>query len=388
MEDISEHLFGPVEEIGLLHVPFLRPSLPRAETLTGYLNEIDASHIYSNFGPLVSRFERRLIDEWFGHVGHAITVSNATIGLMLAISNVTRRTGGYALMPSFTFSAAPLAALWCGLTPYFIDIEPGSWHMDQARLMRAVQELGEDVAVIVPYAAFGDDPGLDFYAGLHIQGLPVVIDAASSFGTQGDHLTFGTASPCPVVFSFHATKPFGIGEGGLIYSSDAQMAAQIRSASNFGFDDQRECTLLGMNAKISEYTAAIALAGLDMFPRTADILFENCRKLKSKISEANLLNCGWQLQQTRSRTPRHFLSLLCPPGALNRDVALHLEKHHIQARTYFSPACHQQSFFQKSPHSGLEVTEDIASRIISLPMWNGIGEDALDRTVEALTTFL
>ncbi|MCU6339864.1 DegT/DnrJ/EryC1/StrS family aminotransferase, partial [Enterobacter quasiroggenkampii] len=121
--------------------------------------------------------------QMFGDIGAAVTVHNATLGLMLAISQSKRPRGKYAVMPSFTFAATPLAAEWCGLEPYFLDIEPDDWQMNRAQLRVTVERLGEQIAVVVPYATFGSAIDLSIYDNLLQEGIPVVIDAAASFGT-------------------------------------------------------------------------------------------------------------------------------------------------------------------------------------------------------------
>src|ERR1700761_4061329 len=103
-----------------MKIPFLRPAPPKLSAALGKLQEIEASGVYSNFGPQNCQFEERLIAGTFAGVGRCTTVCNATIGLILAIKAVTEKRGGrYALMPSFTFAATAHAALWAGLTPIF-----------------------------------------------------------------------------------------------------------------------------------------------------------------------------------------------------------------------------------------------------------------------------
>lgn len=140
--------------------------------------------------------------------------------------------------------------------------------MNREQLEHTVKQLGDEVAVIVPYATFGTAIDLSLYNRLMQQGVPVVIDAASSFGTKTleEATHFGKGFGGAVVFSFHATKSFGIGEGGLVYSMDQELIKRIRQAGNFGFSSNRESVIQGLNSKMSEYTAAIALATLDQFP--------------------------------------------------------------------------------------------------------------------------
>ena len=106
--------------------------------------------------------------------------------------------------------------MWCGLEPYFIDIRRDDWCMDESILTETLDRLGNQAACVVTYATFGTCLNLSRYEALHRSGMPVIIDAASSFGASSDGDYFGRGFSGPVVYSFHATKTFGIGEGGLV----------------------------------------------------------------------------------------------------------------------------------------------------------------------------
>lgn len=350
-------------------IPFLRPSLVKSEAYQKYLSQIDDSHIYSNFGPLNTLFENRVLSSYFHNHGAVATVNNATSGLMLAISTCKRKGGRYALMPSFTFAATPLSAMWCGLTPYFIDIDPHTWCMDPDHVRKAVADLGDQIAVIVPYATFGTYIDLTPYKELHDAGIPIVVDAAASFGTTQGNIHFGTGFPGLVVFSFHATKAFGIGEGGLVYSAAEDKINRVRQAANFGFTPERESHMLGLNAKLSEYTAAVALATLDIFPikvRTRQNIY---RLYMEEFERCGMFAKSWRLQKTFGSIAHQFIPVLCPKRQRNIDIVNRLAKASIEARHYFSPACHQQPMYRNLPSLPLRITEEVSKLIISLPLW-------------------
>ncbi|MGG0811222.1 aminotransferase class I/II-fold pyridoxal phosphate-dependent enzyme [Paenibacillus alvei] len=370
----------------MYEIPFLRPNLVKKERLLSNFEKIEASRIYSNYGPLNHLFETRVIAQMFGGIGSAVTVHNATIGLMLAISQSKRSRGKYAVMPSFTFAATPLAAEWCGLEPYFLDIEPDDWQLNRAQLEETVERLGEQIAVVVPYATFGSAIELSIYDKLLQEGIPVVIDAAASFGTTVAEgaAQFGKGFGGAVVFSFHATKTFGVGEGGLVYSADQELIQRIRRAGNFGFSSSRESVMLGLNSKISEYTAAIALATLEGFHAVQERRKTIIGYYSRELQQQDLMQRGWSVQKIQGQVPLQFFSLLSPAPPGNREVIRQLASHSIEARTYFSPACHQQKQFQSYPHSDLGVTERIADRIISLPLWEEMDESAVRRIVKVL----
>ena len=113
-----------------MKVPFLRPRPPRLSVLAKDLMAIEESGVFTNYGPVNTRFEAALIERLFNGQGGCVTVNNATIGLMLAMAEaIGGRPSGrrYALMPSFTFAATAQAALWVGLTPLLCDVDPNTW---------------------------------------------------------------------------------------------------------------------------------------------------------------------------------------------------------------------------------------------------------------------
>jgi len=362
-------------------IPFLRPNLVPRAAYQDYLDRIDDSHLYSNHGPLNTAFEARVLAEAYQGVGSVVTTCNATLGLMLAISEAKRPGGRYALMPSFTFAASPLAAQWCGLEPYFLDVDPATWCLDEAALERALQELGDAVAVVLPYAAFGTVLDLAPYRAIQERGIPVVVDAAPGFGAADLDGPIGLGFPGAVVFSFHATKAFGVGEGGLVYCGDAGVIARIRSAGNFGFSPERESTQQGLNSKLSEYVAAIALATLDAFPAK---LAERQRIHAWYLDELGSCREGWQTQAFRGNVPWQFMSVLCPEGSRDARQA-RMAAAGIECRTYFAPACHAQAQFTRCGRGDLPVTEQLSRRILSLPLWEGMARQDVARVVEVLS---
>ncbi len=366
------------------NIPFLQPNLVKQESFSHYLSQIEKTKKYSNYGPLNTQFENRVIAEFFDGNGGALTVNNATIGLMLAISGSMRKEGRYAIMPSFTFSATPLAAMWCGLEPYFIDVDEDSWCMDEGQLADTLDILGDEAAVVVPYATFGTNLNLDYYNKLQSSGIPVVIDAAPCFGSSGSDGSFSKGFSGISVFSFHATKSFGIGEGGLLYSGDKRIIQELRKAGNFGFSADRESVQMGLNSKLSEYAAAIALATLDVYPAKV----QERQKIHQWYIEAFKALPSldrWKMQEAQGRIAHQFFPVLCPENENSEFYVKLLAADGIEARTYFSPACHQQKLFSSCRMTGMTVTNSLAGRILSLPLWEGMKQEDVSRVAAALS---
>lgn len=366
-----------------LKIPFLKPNLVKREEYTSYLDLIDESRIYSNYGNLNTEFEKRILRDYFDDKGYVSTVNNATIGLILSIM-LSKRKGKYAIMPSFTFSATAQAALWCGLEPLFIDIRPEDWCMNEQIVQEFIEKLGDEVGVVVPYATFGTVIDLSYYQGLLDNGIPVVVDAAASFGSTYNGRGLESTFSGPIVYSFHATKSFGIGEGGLVYSKDRLFIKNLRSMGNFGFDGSRETKQLGLNSKLSEYAAAIGLATLNTFSNKSRIRQEVKSLYESKMNTLGLLKKGWVFHNSKGEVAHQNVSVLCPSFLNNQNVINELENYGIEARSYFSPACHQQEFFSEFRSSSLEYTIEISKRVINLPLWEELTEVEIDYIVDAL----
>src|ERR1700744_2551985 len=198
-----------------MNIPLVRPAPPKLSLAVAELQALEQSGIFSNFGPINTRFEQEMLARFFGDEGACMTVCNATIGLMLAIKEAVgeKAHGKFALMPGFTFAAAAHAALWCGLTPLLCDVDAETWASDPAAEAELLARHAGKIAVIVPYATFGFPIDLARSDKLATQlGVPVVDDGAAALGTfDAAGRGFGSGFTGIVAFSMHATKSFAVG---------------------------------------------------------------------------------------------------------------------------------------------------------------------------------
>jgi dTDP-4-amino-4,6-dideoxygalactose transaminase len=350
-------------------IPFLRPRPARLSELGDDLAEIENSGVFSNYGPVNTRLERNFVDRIFGGEGACLTVCNATIGLMLALKQAAEsrpyKGRRYAIMPSFTFAATAQAALWAGLVPVFCDIDERTWIVSPEAEDDMLRRLGGDVAVVMPYATFGNGFDIARYDRIMERyGVPVVIDAAASLGTLNDDGTAsGAGSRHAVVYSMHVTKTFATSEGGLIYSTEKELVRTLRTMGNFGFGEPRMATMPGLNSKLSEVGALLASQKLSGF----DAAVEH-RAMLAEIYRAEL--SGWTFQEMHGRRHAYqFMPVLLPEGVKRADIMTGLAAHGVGVGHYFSPHLAEQPYFQEfSINSDLRVTDRIAARILSLPM--------------------
>lgn len=231
-------------------LPIFRPALPPMSAVAAYLEEMDHGRIYSNGGPLVQRLERRYAD-FLGVPEHlVVAVSSGTTGITASVLAVDAVNW---IVPDWTFAATPSAVLRAAKAITFADVDRESGILDLGTGPELSLEIG--LLPVMPFGSFANAQDL-------IRRERVVLDAAASLPNAQGRLG-QLADSSAVVFSLHATKILGCGEGGLVVCGSRELAVQVRSIINFGFGGHRESLRSGFNGKMPEISAAWALAALD-----------------------------------------------------------------------------------------------------------------------------
>ncbi|MGH7125819.1 MAG: DegT/DnrJ/EryC1/StrS family aminotransferase [Stellaceae bacterium] len=360
-------------------VPTFRPRLPTAETLLPFLHEIDEHRWYSNFGPLNRRFESALAAHFQAPQGTVVTVANATLGLTLALQDAAQGRAGLCMVPAWTHAASASAIVAAGLTPWFVDVEPQSWQLTPAAARRLLETAPERPQAILPVSPFGDlvDPeAWDRYTG--DTGIPVVIDAAAAFDAVRP------ARATVQVVSLHATKAFGIGEGGLMLAGDERRADRLRRMSNFGFDRDRTSVRPGTNAKLSEYAAAVGLAALGGWPAARTQLIAAARRFLAGLAAVSEVVPMPALDRAIATSTANVIL----PDRNADAVIRFLRDRGIEARKWWAGACHRHKQFAACPRTSLAVSEDLADRVLGLPFFADITDEQLQLVFDGLRAAL
>jgi dTDP-4-amino-4,6-dideoxygalactose transaminase len=366
-------------------VRFQRPEPPPLEEVAGYYRMAEEAGFYANGGPCATLLERRLADHLGGGV-RCVTAASGTAGLLVALraafGGPDRRR--VVLTPAFTFVATACVIEWAGFRPLFVDIEPGSWQMDPRGVERALARAGGAVAGVLGCSTFGTvapawirEAWRDACAR---HGVPLILDSAAAFGSVDEAAAPAGALGEVEVFSFHATKPFAVGEGGMVAAPDEETAERIRRLANFGLaPETRVAHGVGLNAKMPELAAATGLAMLDRYPGA---LAE--RRATAAILREALDGLPLAFQRGAEGSTFQILQVVLPDAA-RRDAALRAAGElGVQARHYFDPPLHRHPAFAAAPREGdLRVTDAIAARSLSLPMANRLAPEAIDRIVAA-----
>ncbi|MEQ9400593.1 MAG: DegT/DnrJ/EryC1/StrS family aminotransferase [Longimicrobiales bacterium] len=349
-----------------MSIALMVPDMPKAADLLPWLHRIDAARHYTNRGPLAQELEACLgclvrntdpstVDADFD----ATVVGNGTTALELALAAQGVGPGWTVAVPALTFPATGLAPLRLGADVVLLDVDPTTWALtpDLARAALAHRTID----MVVPVAAFGspvDVAGWDAFT--QETGVPVTVDAAAALGAQPG------SRKGVIVFSLHATKPFGVGEGGLVVGPSTVTAA-VRRLANFGFEGGRVATA-GWNGKLSEYHAAVGLAQATRF--------EDVRARRARV------HAGYRtgLAGTSIRFQRHLRPLIPAvlpvrfPSVDAADAAeAALERFGIETRRWYAPALHHHPAFEHCPRVGtagseaLPTSESLARHLVGLP---------------------
>lgn len=356
-------------------LPFARPLLPPLEEVTARLAPSYERGILTN-GPLTRALEARAA-EYLG-VRHALAIANCTSGLMLALQSLQPKES--VVVPSFTFSASAHAIAWNGRVPRFVECEPDSCQVDVTDVERALASGG--VGGILATHVFGapcDQDQLALLAQQH--GVPLVFDAAHAFGATHGGAPVGSIGDAQV-FSLSPTKLVVAGEGGIVTTDRDDVAYAVEIGRDYGNAGDYDTRFAGLNARMSELHAAMALASLDR----VDEHLARRRALAARYRDGLRAVPGIDVQRIDDGDESTFkdFTILVDDAAfgLDRDaLARALDADGIDTRPYFSPPVHHHQAYAELPPVELPVTDRTAARVLSLPMFGALSFDEVDRVV-------
>ena len=273
-----------------------------------------------------------------------------------ALAGPPARPAVEVMVPSFTFAATAAAIAWAGYEPVFVDVDPDGWHLAPDALEAALASRKGAVAAVLACSTFGAPPPAATSAAwtrlADAAGVPLLVDSAAGFGSRDEELRPLGCQGHAELFSFHATKPFAVGEGGLLTTRDRGLAQRMSALANFGLDADRQVNgVPGLNAKMDEWHAATALAALDGFE---DVLARRRRRLA-------LEPLGFSFQAGAERAAGQFLPALATTPEMRERTLAEARAREVELRTYFDPPLHRMpGFAHHAVAGGLEVTDALA----------------------------
>jgi dTDP-4-amino-4,6-dideoxygalactose transaminase len=289
------------------------------------------------------------------------------------------------IVPSYTYIASVSAILWTGLVPVFVDVASDHWHLDPDELESALREREGRVGAVLACSTFGCAPPRmvrsAWEQACRRAGVPLIVDSAAGFGSRDELGQPLGGQGVAEVFSFHATKPLAVGEGGAVLCSDPTLSERIARQTKFGLDAERALAdEPGLNAKMSEIHAAAALAALDDFDGVLE-----ARAQRSAAIRMGLAEHGFTFQSGCETSAWQFVPALAPSATIRNDILDAASSARVELRTYHEPLHAMAGLSRHRTLGDLPVTRDLAARTLSVPLANDLTEDEIAR-VRALLT--
>jgi perosamine synthetase len=318
-------------------------------------------------------FEREFADRHLA--AHGVTFASGTVALTAMLLTEGIGPGDEVIVPSMTFISSATAVRHVGATPVFADIDPQSFNLDPGEIARLATSRTKAV-IIVHYA--GQPGELDqIVEACDDYGLLVLEDAAQAAGADFRGAPVGTFGRS-AMFSFTPTKNITMGEGGIVLTNNADTAERLRLLRNHGQRRTYEHVLLGYNWRLTEIQAAIGRVQLRKLAAILARKRANADWMSGRLEHIPGITPPYQRPHARSA---HTLYTCLVDK--NRDAVLaHLLQAGIEARIYFPPA-HLQPIFSEYRQS-LPVTEDVAAKMLSIPMHSRLQPDELVQMADAI----
>ena len=345
-------------------------------------------------GPMVGELERKVAALVGARCAVALNSCTAALHLALAASGVG--PGDEVITSPYTFAATGEAILYVGARPVFADIEPRSLNIDPDKV---AQVLSRRTRAIVPVHIAGLPCDMQALRDLaKRRRVPLIDDAAHALGTKIGRTSIGALSDT-TCFSFYATKNLTTGEGGMVTLDDRRMAERIRRLSLHGLTHDAwkrysrtgswryDVVELGYKYNMTDVAAAIGLGQLEKF---SDMQRRRRRLARFYTRELQRFDAFETPEEVPGTTHAWHLYLLrLHPDVLRvgRDEVIDLlRKRGIGTSVHFLPL-HLHSFYRRTfgyRRGSYPDTERESSRVISLPLYPGLGEDRAGRVIEAL----
>lgn len=360
----------------MIHI--FRPHLPKFETVMPLLQACEQRCTYSNNGPLLQELEANLANHFNISDNSLCSIVNGTLALVAAIKAMEMPKNAVCLMPAWTFTATPAAATMAGLEIIFCDVDSESMMLTPSIALDALEQIDKNVDLIIPVSAFGAPiNALEWDNFTNSTGIPVLIDGAASFDQAGIGFT-------PTMLSMHATKIFGIGEGGLLVSTNHNFIKKAKQYANFGFvPGNRISETQGINARLNEISAAMGLVALEQWPSTR----KKYQQVWNIYAEHLIDSKNYNIQNGFGDfwLSTNFNIILNQP--ISNDLMQHLQNYGIESRSWWGNGCHNMPAYQHVNCLDLYNTKQLADRIIALPFHTKLEASQIQMICNAITQF-
>lgn len=347
-----------------------------------------------SMGPRVAAFEEAFAE--FCGAQHAVAVANGTAALHLALLAVGCGPGDEVVVPSLNFVAAANTIVHAGASPVFCDIVgEDDLTMDPADVEAAIGPATTAI-VVMHYGGFAcrmDEIG----EIADSRGVAIVEDAAHAPGATYKGRRCGTLGDVGC-FSFFSNKNLPVGEGGMLITNDSDLAARLRLLRSHGmttltWDRHRghaasyDVVIAGFNYRLDELRAAIGLVQLRRLFEENEGRRRAAARYRQALHRQEGLVMPFDDAEAQDASSHHLAVVLLPVGVDRDAVRALLHEERIQTSVHYPPI-HRFSHYAATEQRALPRTEDIASRVVTLPLYGRIENWQIELVIDTLLSAL
>ncbi len=351
-----------------------KPFLPPKSDYFDVVDKIWENEWLTNNGPVLRDFEDGLMK--YLRIQDLLVLANGTLGLQIAFKALGLKPGDEILTTPFSYVATTSSIVWEGLLPVYVDIDNDTFNIDPASMEKSITKKTKAILATHVFGNACDIDAINRIAKKHR--LSVIYDAAHCFGVQykgRSILLFGDVS----MLSLHATKLFHSVEGGVLVSRHSELIRKGRYYRNFGHDGYYKFNGVGINAKNSEFHAAMGLVNL---PYADEILAR--RKSQWLHYYEALKEKGFRFQELNRNCAYNYsyFPVVFEEEKNMLDKLTLLQKSNIFCRRYFYPPLSHLDYVQGGD---LPVAENLSKKILCLPLYHDMDQNVQDRVIDILS---
>ncbi|SOE50592.1 DegT/DnrJ/EryC1/StrS family aminotransferase [Orrella dioscoreae] len=329
-------------------------------------------------GPEVAALEERLAD----YVGarHCISCANGTDALQIALMAYGIQPGDEVITPGFTYIATAETVALLGGTPVYVDIDPRTYNLDAALLEAAITPRTKAIIPVSLYGQCAEFDEINAVAARH--GIPVIEDAAQSFGATYKGRASGNLTDVSCT-SFFPSKPLGCyGDGGAMFTNSDELAVVLRQIARHGQSRRYYHTRVGVNSRLDTLQAAVLLAKLEIFDEEVSLRNDVAVRYADKLGAIPGLVLPEVLPHNRSVWAQYTVQV-----AARENVQAKLKERGIPTVVHYPLPLNKQPAVSDTAAS-LPVGDALSDRVMSLPFHPYLSEPVMDQIVRALANVL
>ncbi|WP_173467866.1 DegT/DnrJ/EryC1/StrS aminotransferase family protein [Fibrobacter succinogenes] len=358
------------------------PLLPKLEDFIPMLQDIWDRKWLTNNGHYHKELEKALAD-YLG-VQYISLFTNGTLPLITALQAL--RISGEVITTPYSFVATTHSIWWNGLKPVFVDVEEETGNIDPEKIEAAITP---HTTAIMPVHVYGTPCNMKRIQEIaDIYGLKVIYDAAHAFGVKENGESVLKAGDMSTL-SFHATKVYNTVEGGALVCHDEATKKRIDYLKNFGFAGETTVVAPGINSKMDEIRAAYGLLNLKQVDDAIAKRKATAEKYRAALKDVPGIRFLNDIEGVHHNYA-YFPIFISAEYGISRDALYEkLKEHNIYGRRYFYPLISTFSAYKgldSANPANLPVAHKLADQVLCLPMFAGLTDEDIDRTIKVIAT--